>query len=397
MILQVFPQDVRLPPVPGEDHQAVALLQIVDDVPRGGGEAAPIAGQNLGRQVQQGPGGQRIGAAPEIVREDHRPVRQVIAELLPFPEIEGQAALQLVPLQKGLHVLPQLPTVVFGPLGAAAGLQHHHRRFRGQVAEAVGKFVVEQGDVLVRRGKAEPGGHMLQVGGEVADEDTGRGLAPAQLFDEGAELLAQEVRPAVGQTGEALRRRKDLRPLQVFRPPLGGRVEKAHAVDLIPEKLAAHRLGVGGGEEVQDAAPDGELPHALHGIAALIAAEGQLFRQQVQLRPVPHLQGEADALQLPGGKGALHEPVGGGHQQGRSPRQQLSEGPQPGMLPLAGDAVRPEEGEFPGKEGLGLLLAEGGQVGPETLRFQLVGADHQQGPPRFLADGGGGMGGVDAP
>ena len=63
----------------------------------------------------------------------------------------------------------------------------------------------------------------------------------------------------------------------VLDPALRAGVEEAHGVDLIPEALAADGLFHEGGEDIQDAAPDGELAHALHLLAAGIARRRQGF------------------------------------------------------------------------------------------------------------------------
>ena len=64
-----------------------------------------------------------------------------------------------------------------------------------------------------------------------------------------------------------LRRRQDPSGGHVPGPPLGAGVEGAHGVDLIVKKLAPHRLVHQGREHVQNAAPQGELAHALHPVS----------------------------------------------------------------------------------------------------------------------------------
>ena len=77
-------------------------------------------------------------------------------------------------------------------------------------------------------------------------------------------------KPAGGQSRQDLRRRQQQRGGHVFRPPLGAGVEQSQRVDLIVEKLAPHRLLHQGGEHIQNTAPQSELAHALHLIAAAI-------------------------------------------------------------------------------------------------------------------------------
>ena len=75
----------------------------------------------------------------------------------------------------------------------------------------------------------------------------------------------------------------------VLDPALRPGVEEAHGVDLIPEELAADGLFHEGGEDIQDAAPDGELAHALHLLAAGIARRRQGLREGGEVQGLPGL------------------------------------------------------------------------------------------------------------
>ena len=57
--------------------------------------------------------------------------------------------------------------------------------------------------------------------------------------------------------------------------PLGAHVEAGHGVDVVAPEFDAGGLGIGGGEEVQDAAAPRVLAGALHLLAAGIAAADQ--------------------------------------------------------------------------------------------------------------------------
>ena len=75
--------------------------------------------------------------------------------------------------------------------------------------------------------------------------------------------------------GQHLRHRQELCLLEVFCPPLGAGVKEAHGVQLIPEELTADGPVAGGGEKVQNAAPEGKLAYPLHLLTADIAGGSQ--------------------------------------------------------------------------------------------------------------------------
>ncbi|CAN3974866.1 Lineage-specific thermal regulator protein, partial [Dysosmobacter welbionis] len=85
-----------------------------------------------------------------------------------------------------------------------------------------------------------------------------------QLLRQGGQLVRKTGQASGGAVGQHLRRRQDPGGGHVPDPPLGAGVEGAHGVDLIVKKLAPHRLVHQGREHVQNAAPQGELAHALH-------------------------------------------------------------------------------------------------------------------------------------
>ena len=135
--------------------------------------------------------------------------------------------------------------------------------------------------------------------------------------------------------------------------PLGGRIEQADRLDVVPEELQARRGRVRGAEDVHDAAAHAPLPHLHHRLGALVA----------RLAPAP--RGAArDRVDRPhsgagGGRRSRRVPVGvrrarpawppprrvrrraGGGRPGRARRRPLGGGPR------ATGVVRPREIPWP--------------------------------------------------
>ena len=179
------------------------------------------------------------------------------------------------------------------------------------------------------------------------------------------------------------------RLLNVFRPPLGGGVKLAHGVDLVVKELAPHRLVHQGREHVQDAAPQGELAHALHLPAPDVPGGGQVLGQLVQIADAADAQLPAAPLQRVPGHGPLEKALHRGHQEGVFPLGQPPHQRQPPVLPLAGEGGGVVEGEVPGAQHRDSRSGEGGQVPGQLLPLPLVGAHHHHGPLGNQADAGG--------
>jgi hypothetical protein len=200
--------------------------------------------------------------------------------------------------------------------------------------------------------------------------------------------------PARGKLGQHLRRRQDLRRAEVLDAPLGVGIEEAHGVDFVPEELHPDGLGVGRGEKVQDAPPQGELAHALHLLAAGVARGGQGAGQLPQVVPLSHPQNLGRLGQQGFGNGALENGLHRTHQQGALPRRQRPQGGQPPVLVLPGHHRGVVEGELPGRECAHRLPRQGGQIPGHALGLPLVGAHHHHGAVQLLADARGEVGAV---
>ncbi len=121
----------------------------MDEVSGRRGEAAAIRGKLFGGQIEQGPGGERIGAAAKAVGHDDGPVGQLQADLVPaFVEID-KAALNRMALKQSLRVLIELPGVIFAPFAAAGGFADEHDGFGRQIVGGGGKFGINKLEVFV--------------------------------------------------------------------------------------------------------------------------------------------------------------------------------------------------------------------------------------------------------
>ena len=220
-------------------------------------------------------------------------------------------------------------------------------------------------------------------------------LGALHLGDEVVHGLGETGPAARGELGQHLGHGQDVAALEVLHPALGGGVEGPHGVQLVPEELAADGVVPGGGKEVQDAPPQGELAHAFHLVAPDVAGGGEGVGQLVQVVGLPHPEG-VDGLKEEGfGQGPLEEGLRGGHHQGCLPLGHGPEDGEPPVLPLPGDHGGVVEGELPAGEEADLFAGEGAEVLGQALGLPLVGAHHRHRPAGPGPEPGGKMGAVD--
>ena len=236
-------------------------------------QAGPEGGQLLGHDGQEALGVHRVGGQGEGVQIGEGEVLQTAAQ-----PVEGEAqfpagAVQLPPLQQGLHVLLQLPLVGLGPLSHPAALGEKHTGVQGQEVRRRGHLGVDEGQVPVGGGE----GAALPQGVPILLEGDGQVLVPVPPGFGGqfVQPLQQTGQPPVGQLGQGLRRRQEDGPVHVLGAPLGGGVKGPHGVQLVPPELRPDGGGHAGGKYVQDAAPQGKLARPLHLVAADIAGGGE--------------------------------------------------------------------------------------------------------------------------
>ena len=292
------PLEVPGPGLPAAEHQhRAAAVPVVLQVRDGGLQASAVRGELLGVHGQQPPGPQGVPGGGQGVLHDDGEVLQRRVQLLRRQSQAGVIPRQQPGGEQRLRILLELESGVLHPLVHPAALAEEHRRIRGQVVDAGGDLRVDGRQIPVRgrRGRAAP--QPLRVLPQGLDDPLRLLLFRASSVRQGGELLRQPRQAALRAVGQHLRRRKDQRGVHVPGPPLGGGVKGAHGVDLVVEELTAHRLVHQGGEHVQDAAPQGELAHALHLVAAGVPGGEQTLRQLPQLRLPPAVQGDGQGPQ----------------------------------------------------------------------------------------------------
>ena len=254
--------------------------QVVGQVGNGGLQTDAERGQLLGGDGEKasGPGG--ILGGGEGVQIGHGPVVQRCGQLLPRGAEHPQPSRQCAAFGKGGHILIQLPQIVFAPLHEPGGLADQHRGVLRQIVHSRRQLGIDKSQIPVDGGEGEAVCQHLPVLPQCGEKAV-RGplfLCRRYLFVQSG---AQPRQPPPGQLGEHLGGGEDAGLVQLDRPPLGGNIKEAHGVHLVPEQLHPYWLGVGGGEEVQNAPPQGELAHPLHLLAPGVAGGGQGLGQVV--------------------------------------------------------------------------------------------------------------------
>ena len=163
----------------------------------------------------------------------------------------------------------ELQQHVFHPLLNASPLAEEYHGVRGQVIRATGGVRADEIQIAIQTGDSGAVPEPLRIrpeglGGIVA------AVLPGVFARQHFQLLRKTGRAAGSQLRQKLRRRKEQGGGHVFRPPLGAGVEPPQRVDFIVKEFAPHRLLHQGGEHIQNTAPQSELAHALHLIAAAI-------------------------------------------------------------------------------------------------------------------------------
>ena len=147
---------------------------------------------------------------------------------------------------------------------------------------------MDQGEVAVQAAGEDPAPELLGIR-ENGLHDLLRALAAAEALGLGLHGVGQAGEAPLRQVGQDLGAGEDQGLGDVLDPALTCGVEEAHGVDLIPEELAADGLFHEGREDIQDAAPDGELTHALHLLAAGVARRRQGLREGGEVQGLPGL------------------------------------------------------------------------------------------------------------
>ncbi len=320
----------------------------------GGVQTAAVARELLGGDGQQVPGRAvlRIGPAAEGVEVDHRPPPQAPAEILPLADVAAQLPRRLAALQEPVQQQPHfLGAAAGGALDVALVAQEQGGIFR-KVVQRRGHFRVDQGHVAVGGGAAQAVFVFLQIPGQGGDQRLVGVPAPLLPGDEAGQIPAQPGHAAGMKPRQGLPHGQDHRGGAVFLPALGAGVKIAHGVQLVAEEFRPQGHFGGGGEDVHNAAPDGELTAALHHVAAAVAGGDQPGSELLQGVLPAHLQGEGGPQQHRRGQGAQAQGFPGEDLQPGLARGQVVQLPQALLLPGPGGGRGVVEGQLPaGQDG----------------------------------------------
>ena len=335
--------------------------------------------QKLSRRQQIPAGGQAVHLAQGEAGQSGRrlPLRQG-----KLTHGRGHEAV----LRRRGHVLLQLPQPALQPLADPSALAHAHDGILRQIVQGRGLFRVHRRQIPVAAVGGDPLPQGVGVALQLPQQRLGIRLSFQLLcrrFQRGGGLLRRVRRPE----GQHLTGGQQQRLVQVVDAPLGGHVKGAHGVQLIVPEFAAHRLLHGGGEHVQDPAPQGELAGALHLLAADVARRREPCRQRLHWIAFAGLHGNGALQQHTFRHTPLHRRVNGGHHQrclaprhGVQRRQTL-------MFPAAaGRGAGPQLPVTPPQQ-RHVLPRQGVQVAGELHGLRLIAAQQQHGAARLLKHG----------
>ena len=201
--------------------------------------------------------------------------------------------------------------------------------------------------------------------------------------------LAEDVPPARAEAGDRIRverhfgHRPQGQALPAIGAALGAGIEDADRFDRVAEQVEPHRIGLAGGEDVDDAAAHGVFARLHHRAGAAIAVGFQEARQLLRLHRAVGAQFEAGAGERGARRHALHQGVHRGQHDARTGwlLQQARQ---------RGDALRHQRGigrhavvgqAVPGGEAQDLRLRhhEGQRLG-QPRHARVVARDVQDGP-----------------
>ncbi len=227
-----------------------------------------------------------------------------------------------------------------------------------------GHFRINQRHIPVGCGVMQAAFILVQVLFQRGDQRLVDVFPPLLAGDQGGNIFAQPRHAAGMKPRLSLRHGKNGDGGDVLTAALGRRVKEAHGVQLVAEEFCPHRPVFGGGEDVQNAATDGELTRPLHHAAAVVSGGGETGDQ------VFHGVFPANLQRKGGGekRGLRH-----GAQAERFPRHDLQRGfsngkviqlPQTLLLPASGHHGGVVKGQVAAGE-------NGGGVRKEALQFLL--------------------------
>ena len=332
----------------------------------GGVQIAAVAGKLLGGEGVQLLWGAvlRVGGAAEGIKINDGFLPESFAEVLPLAHIVAQLARHKTGPQ---HTVQLHSHFVAAAAGGALEIPMVADGNHGTVRNIVrggGHFRIDQRHIPVGCGVMQAAFILVQVFFQRGNQRLVDVFPPLLAGDQGGNIFAQPLHTAGMKPRLSLRHGQDGDGGDVLTAALGRRVKEAHGVQLVAEEFRPHRPVFGGGEDVQNAATDGELTRPLHHAAAVVPGGGETGDQ------VFHGVFPADFQRKGGGKkrGLRH-----GAQTERFPRHDLQRGfsngkviqlPQALLLPASGHHGGVVKGQIPAGE-------NGGGVRKEALQFLL--------------------------
>ena len=239
----------------------------------------------------------------------------------------------------------------------------NHRTVRNVIGGG-GHFRINQRHIPVGSGIVQAAFVFIQVFFQRGDEKLVDVFPPLLAGNQGGNVLAQPRHAAGMESRLGLRHRQDGDGGDVLTAALGRRVKEAHGVQLVAEEFRPNRLILCGGENVQNAAPDGELSRPLHHAAAVVPGGGETGGQVFHGIFPANLQREGGGKKRGPRHGAQAERFPGHDLQACLPGGKIIQLPQALLLPASGHHGGIVKGQIPAGE-------NGGGVRKEALQFLL--------------------------
>ena len=337
-------------------------------------QTAAVARQLPGRERQELFGRQALGipGREEAVAVDDRPAAQLRGQILDRAVIIAQFAKQRAGGQERIEQQAEfLRLFLLRPLQIPVVAERDDRLLR-QICGGRGELRIDERHIAVGAGKERFVLKCFAVLLQGVDQRL-IGRFPALLArDDRAQVLAQPRRALWVQMRLRLRHGQEDGLFHVFRAPLGDGVKIAHGVELVAEKLRAQRVFARGRIHVQNAAAQGELPHALDEARAGIARPRQPGDQIVHVvfRPAPQPHGGREQ-DLPRHR-AQQQRVQARHQNRHLPLRQRVQQPQPLLLPLPRDADGPRERQLARRQHRRLLTQKRAELRRKPGSRQII-------------------------
>ena len=396
--LQIFRENMAPALVRSQHGNGIAPVQKLLCILHGRLRAAAVRRQLSGGQADDGFRLHGIPAHGECICHDHGKFPDLPDRLFPRQGEFRNGCHHGAAAHLQLDVIAHLLFVFLCPLRDFSRLIQHQPPVKGQIIQHRGEFPLNPAHIPVRVPNQNAGPELFRVFPERGRQFLGAvggflcGMALCLLL----QVLRQCHRSALIQAGQGFRRGENHTFLQGVGAALTFRVKQTHGVHVVAPKLAAHRLGIAGGEEIQNAAPAGKLTRTFHLLGALKSAEHQTFFRLFRRQSIAQANAECRLPQLFRGNGPLEQTARRGyHGFRRRVGQHGKEGTQPFLLFLPGNRVRRGKGKLPGGEHGNLFSQKCAQIPGKVLRRRIVRADNQHRAVRLLHQAGGQMGPVN--